>query len=52
VLPSAARASVVVEGTDALDWSLEQVLQQIRSAGLLRPAHKNSQHGSNDTRYS
>jgi uridine kinase len=52
VLPSAARASVVVEGTDALDWSLEQVLQQIRSAGLLRPAHKKSQHGSNDTRYS
>ena len=36
VLPSAARAMVTVEGTDALDWSVEQVLQTMRKAGLLR----------------
>jgi uridine kinase len=35
VLPSAARASVTVEGTDALDWSVEQVLQRLRRAGLM-----------------
>jgi uridine kinase len=34
VVPSAARASLIVEGTDALDWSVEQVLQHLR-AGLL-----------------
>jgi uridine kinase len=38
VLPSAARASLVVEGTDALDWSVEQVLRKMRTMGLLRPA--------------
>jgi uridine kinase len=35
VVPSAARASVTVEGTDALDWSVEQVLQRLRSASLM-----------------
>jgi uridine kinase len=35
VLPSAARASVIVEGTDSLDWSVEQVLQRLRGAGLM-----------------
>jgi uridine kinase len=35
VVPSAARASVTVEGTDALDWSVEQVLQRLGHAGLL-----------------
>jgi len=35
VLPSAARASLVVEGTDALDWSIEQVLQRLHQANLL-----------------
>jgi uridine kinase len=30
VVPSAVRASVTVEGTDALDWSVEQVLQRLR----------------------
>ena len=35
VLPSAARATVTVEGTDALDWSVEQVLRKMRTAGLI-----------------
>jgi uridine kinase len=35
VLPSAARASVIVEGTDALDWSVEQILQRLHQAGLM-----------------
>lgn len=37
VLPSAARATATVEGTDALDWSVEQVLKRIREAGLVAP---------------
>ena len=41
VVPSAARATMLVEGTDALDWSVEQVLQQLRHRGLIR-------HGSGD----
>jgi uridine kinase len=36
VLPSATRASIVVEGTDALDWSVEQVLRELRAASLFR----------------
>jgi uridine kinase len=35
VTPSAARASVMVEGTDALDWSVEQILRRMRLAGLM-----------------
>lgn len=35
VIPSAARASVTVEGTDALDWSVEQILQRMQRSGLL-----------------
>jgi uridine kinase len=35
VVPSAARASVTVEGTDALDWSVEQILQRMQAAGLM-----------------
>jgi len=34
VVPSAARASLVVEGTDSLDWSVEQILQRLHQAGL------------------
>jgi uridine kinase len=34
VLPSAAHASITVEGTDALDWSIEQVLQRLHQAAL------------------
>jgi uridine kinase len=35
VIPSQARASMTVQGTDALDWSLEQVLRKLRDRGLL-----------------
>jgi len=38
VLPSAARASLIVEGTDALDWSVEQILQRLNQAGLMPAA--------------
>ena len=35
VVPSAARASITVEGTDALDWSVEQVLKRLREDRLI-----------------
>ena len=35
VIPSAARASITVEGTDALDWSVEQVLRKLHDKRLL-----------------
>ncbi len=35
VLPSAQHASITVEGTDALDWSVEQVLREMRERRLL-----------------
>lgn len=38
VLPSAAHASVIVEGTEALDWSVEQVLQRLHQLGVVLPA--------------
>jgi uridine kinase len=34
VLPSAQHADVTVEGTDALDWSIEQVLKRLYQLGL------------------
>jgi uridine kinase len=34
VVPSAVRASVTVEGTDSLDWSVEQVLKRLHQANL------------------
>ena len=34
--PFAARASVTVEGTDALDWSVEQILEGLHHAGLMQ----------------
>jgi len=37
VVPSAARASITVEGTDALDWSVEQVLKRLNQDGLIPP---------------
>jgi uridine kinase len=40
VIPSAQYASVTVEGTDALDWSVEQVLDRLRQLGLLRLHHR------------
>jgi uridine kinase len=36
VLPSRERASITVAGTEALDWSIEQVLHALRGRGLLR----------------
>jgi uridine kinase len=36
VIPSAEHASITVEGTEALDWSVEQVLQRLHQLGLLR----------------
>jgi uridine kinase len=38
VTPSAAHAFVIVEGTDALDWSVEQILRRMQQAGLTPPA--------------
>jgi uridine kinase len=35
VLPSGARASLVVEGTESLDWSVERVLHRLHDAGLM-----------------
>jgi uridine kinase len=36
VLPSQARATMTVSGTEALDWSIEQVLRGLRNRALLR----------------
>ena len=35
VIPSQARAHITVSGTEALDWSVEQVLRELRDRGLL-----------------
>ena len=35
VLPSAAHASITVEGTDSLDWSVEQILQRLNQLRLI-----------------
>jgi len=35
VLPSRQHASLAVQGTDSLDWSVEQVLQMLHTRGLL-----------------
>jgi uridine kinase len=37
VLPSAARASLIVEGTDSIDWSVEQILKRLHEAGMMPP---------------
>ncbi|WP_260705347.1 uridine kinase [Edaphobacter flagellatus] len=39
VIPSAEHASITVEGTDALDWSVEQVLKNLSQLGLVRGRH-------------
>lgn len=39
VIPSATHASITVEGTDALDWSIEQVLQCLHQLGLTHRLH-------------
>lgn len=36
VIPSQTRATMTVLGTDALDWSIEQVFRELRKRGLLR----------------
>ncbi|MGA9585418.1 MAG: uridine kinase [Terracidiphilus sp.] len=36
VRPSAAHADLVIDGTEALDWKVEQVLAAMRERGLLR----------------
>jgi uridine kinase len=35
VIPSAASASIIVEGTDSIDWSIEQILQRLRQLPLV-----------------
>ena len=35
VLPSQSRASMTVTGTDALDWSIEQILRELKRRKLL-----------------
>jgi uridine kinase len=40
VVPSAARASVTVEGTESLDWSVEQILERLDHAGLVPQARR------------
>ena len=36
VRPSAVNADLMVDGTEALDWKVEQVLATLRARGLLR----------------
>ena len=36
VLPSEAHATITVEGTDSLDWSIEQILRSLQTHKLLR----------------
>ena len=35
VLPSQANATITVEGTEALDWSIEQILRELRTRKML-----------------
>jgi len=37
VRPSVANADLVVDGTEALDWKVEQVLSALKARGLLQP---------------
>ena len=39
VRPTASHADLIVDGTDALDWKLEQVLSEMRKRELLRFPH-------------
>jgi uridine kinase len=47
VLPSAARAAITVEGTEALDWSVERILQRLHGSGLLSAPVRANQIDSN-----
>jgi uridine kinase len=46
VLPSAARASLIVDGTEALDWSVEQILQRLHEARLLPRSIRSGDSGA------
>jgi uridine kinase len=39
VQPSKRHASLIVDGSTSIDWSIEQVLKQLRGCGLLTPRH-------------
>ena len=45
VIPSSQHASITVEGTEALDWSVEQILQRLHQLGLLHDGHRFSSAG-------
>lgn len=45
VVPSATLASVTVEGTDSLDWSVQQILDRLSNTGLMPHAVRTG-HGS------
>ena len=36
VVPSKSRATITVAGTENLDWSIEQILRELRKRGMLR----------------
>jgi uridine kinase len=38
VRPSAAKADLVVDGSDALDWKVERVIAEMRKRGLMTGA--------------
>ncbi len=39
VIPSATHATITVEGTDSLDWSVEQILRRLHQLGLSHRLH-------------
>jgi uridine kinase len=42
VLPSQSRATLTVEGTDSLDWSIEQILQRLHQLRLVPTLNRTS----------
>ena len=40
IRPSAAHADVILDGTGALDWKVERVLNELRARGLMPIAHE------------
>lgn len=40
VIPSERHATITVEGTDALDWSVEQILQRLHQLCLVHGSHR------------
>jgi uridine kinase len=49
VVPSQARASVTVDGTESLDWSVEQILERLNHAGLMPLRDRLGQRGFDAT---